>query len=331
VNNVAVRALPVGLDEREVIEAVRTWWELDVEAISYVPEGGGSYHWLAETSHGTRYFVTADDLDSKTWLGTDRSSVFDGLRGAFDTALMLREHERRAFVVAPIPTRDAESLHRVSLQYSLAVFPFVDGHTGEFAETLGPADRGRLLRLLAELHQSSLDALPQADRRGLELPGRAKLEGALRELDQRWASGPFGEPARTLLASNAADVARWLKSFDRLTAQVGDSGGALVITHGEPHPANVIHVEDELFLIDWDTVGLAPPERDLWMLDDGSPDNLKLYTDATGREIDGAALSLYRLTWTLADVAAFSAVLRSDHQETADTIHALRALHTYLD
>jgi spectinomycin phosphotransferase len=330
VNNVAMRTRPVGLDEPEVLAAVRTWWELDVEALSYVPEGGGSYHWLAETSTGTRYFLTADDLDRKPWLGADWTSVFDGLRDAFDTALLLREQARRAFVVAPITARDGKTLHRVSPQYSIAVFPFVDGHTAQFGKKLEPADRIRLLRLLAELHQSSLDALPGAARRGLALPGRSKLEGALRDVDQLWAGGPFSEPARALLARNATVVEHWLETFDELTAQVAISDGALVITHGEPHGANFMRVDDEFFLIDWDTVGVAPPERDLWMLDDGSPDGLALYTDATGRAIDGAALSLYRLTWTLSDVADFIGLLRSDHEEHADTIKAWRAVTTYL-
>jgi spectinomycin phosphotransferase len=218
----------------------------------------------------------------------------------------------------------------VSPQYSIAVFPFVDGHTAQFGKKLEPADRIRLLRLLAELHQSSLDGLPAASRRVLELPGRSKLEAALDDLGERWAGGPFSEPARAVLARNSTDVVRWLGTFDQLTAQVASSDGALVITHGEPHPANVMRVEDELFLIDWDTVGVAPPERDLWMLDDGSPDGLTPYTDATGLEIDGAALSLYRLTWTLSDVADFIGLLRSDHEEHADTIKAWRAVTTYL-
>ncbi len=46
----------------------------------------------------------------------------------------------------------------------------------------------------------------------------------------------------------------------------------LVITHGEPHAANVMGSPGGLVLVDWDTVLLAPPERDLWgIADDESP------------------------------------------------------------
>jgi spectinomycin phosphotransferase len=39
-----------------------------------------------------------------------------------------------------------------------------------------------------------------------------------------------------------------------------------VLTHGEPHPANLLSAGGSLLLIDWDTVGLAPPERDLSLI-----------------------------------------------------------------
>jgi spectinomycin phosphotransferase len=104
----------------------------------------------------------------------------------------------------------------------------------------------------------------------------------------------------------------------------------MVLTHGEPHGGNFLRAGDHLMLIDWDTVGLAVPERDLWMLDDGTPDALRAYTERTGRRIDTDAIDLYRLTWTLADLAAYGAVLRSSAEETADVQKALSAFTSYL-
>jgi spectinomycin phosphotransferase len=66
------------------------------------------------------------------------------------------------------------------------------------------------------------------------------------------------------------------------------------------------------------------------MLHDGSADCLDVYVDATGKPPDPAAIALYRLTWTLADLAAFVAVLRARHEQTADTDKALNAFTGYL-
>jgi spectinomycin phosphotransferase len=324
-----MRSHPAGLDEVELIAASADAWDLDIQTLTYVPKGGGSYHWLAETPDGQPWFLTVDDLDRKPWLGGDRGSVFDGLQRAFDVALALQEETGCRFVVASIRTQAGTSLHRLSSQYSLAVFPFIDGHAGEWGQPLPPADRTQLLVALADLHRSTPSVERRAARRGLDLPGRADLEDALCQLGQPWPGGPFGEPACTALTDNADLVRQWLSTFDDLTAQVERSGPELVITHGEPHPANTIRVGDELFLIDWDTVGLAPPERDLWMFDDGSADGLDPYIKATGNDIDTTAIALYRLTWTLADLAAFVAVLRSPHQNTADTDKAFNAFTSY--
>ena len=77
---------------------------------------------------------------------------------------------------------------------------------------------------------------------------------------------------------------------------------------------------------DWDTTGLAAPERDLWMIASDTGEELRHYTAATGRAIDPAALAFYRLRWALDDVSAFIPRLRAARQRTADAEHAWRAL-----
>jgi spectinomycin phosphotransferase len=90
-----------------------------------------------------------------------------------------------------------------------------------------------------------------------------------------------------------------------------------VLTHGEPHPGNVVFAESHVLLVDWDTVGVALPERDLWMLD--TDDERARYEQGTGRPVDDAAIRLYRLRWELDDIASFVHTFRSPHREDADT------------
>jgi spectinomycin phosphotransferase len=82
-----------------------------------------------------------------------------------------------------------------------------------------------------------------------------------------------------------------------------------------------------LLLIDWDTVALALPERDLWLLATDSGEEVAIYEDATSREVSSAALSLYRQAWELADIASYIDQFRSPHDRTADTEDAW----TYLE
>jgi spectinomycin phosphotransferase len=101
-----------------------------------------------------------------------------------------------------------------------------------------------------------------------------------------------------------------------LSRRLGQADDEVVLTHGEPHPGNIIHTATGLRLVDWDTVALARPERDLWMLDTGAPGGLVRYEGLTGRRIGDTAMSFYRLAWTLSDIASMADRFRSPHRET---------------
>lgn len=76
-------------------------------------------------------------------------------------------------------------------------------------------------------------------------------------------------------------------------------------------------------LIDWDTVGLAPPERDLWLL---PGDALGQCAAATGRPADPAGVGLYLLRWALDDIRAFTEDLRAPHGQTPGAAQAWQVL-----
>ena len=320
-------APPEELEKSALIDFLADGWDFDVETVDYAPVGGGSYHWVVEDLEGRRNFVTADDLDQKPWLGDTRDSAFDGLRRAFDTAVALREGGL-GFVAAPMLATRGESLRRAGSRYTVALFPFEDGETGTFGQ-YETAERHALVAMLAQLHGASVVG-SVANRVDLELPGRRRLEAALRELNQTWSGGPLSEPARELLAPRASDLAELLALSDRLSVEVARRSTDWVVTHGEPHGGNLMRVGESYVLVDWDTVALGPPERDLWMLVDNDEEAAKGYADATGHELDAAAMSFFRLRWDLADVASFSDLLRSPHEQTEDTEWAYDALKFYV-
>ena len=151
------------------------------------------------------------------------------------------------------------------MRHTVALFPFVDGRVGEFGDS-DPGERAAVVALLAELHRATPAVAAVARSVGLELPGRGHIEAALLDVDEQWAGGPLSEPARRAFAGRASDVAELLALADRLAAGVAERDGEWVVTHGEPHAANVMRTGTGHVLVDWDTVALAPPERDLWMV-----------------------------------------------------------------
>jgi spectinomycin phosphotransferase len=333
---------PEGVSDGDVAAVLADGWGLDVRAVEYRPVGFGSYHWAVRAG-SAELFVTVDALRG------GRAAALRRLERALGTALALRRDAGLDFVVAPVPATSGAVVRRLGDRHAVAVFPLVDGEAGDFGAH-PPEDRPKVLDLLVRLHAADVDA-PRAR---LALPGRKALEDALAAVDRPWTGGPHSEAARLLVAGGAARLRDLLAAFDRLAAVVARERSPWVVTHGEPHPGNVLGGPGGPRLVDWDTVLLAPPERDLWMVAGDGPDAdlpglatdgptdrpgdgpgagsvaddalLDAYTRATGRPVSGAALSLYRLGWDLADIAVSVYTLRHRHRATEDTAASLACL-----
>jgi spectinomycin phosphotransferase len=320
-----VKSPPDGLDTETVAAALRDGWDFHVDTAAYAAVGFGSYHWVVTDGSGRRRFVTADDLGQKAWLGDAPDAAFDGLRRAFDTAVGLRDGGLE-FVVAPLPTSRGESLRRIDARYTIALFPLVDGESGDFGYFEDDDEARRdVVALLARLHAAAPGAAVRTT--GLDLPGRAHLEAALGQLDVPWTGGPLAEPAREAVHRYAKELAELLELADRLAGAAREEGGRLVVTHGEPHAGNVMRTSEGPRLVDWDTVALAPPERDLWLLAvAGNRFAAGDYERAGGVPPSEAGLEYFRLIWDLKDLAEYLKVLRGPHERNDDTVRQYEAL-----
>jgi spectinomycin phosphotransferase len=304
-----VRTEPDDLQPGLLAEVLRLGWRIAVSGCEYVPVGGGSHHWRVVDSDSRAHWITADDL-KRTSLGA--------LRAALDAAIALHDRGHLEFVVAPIPTLAGESLRPLGPSYAVAVYPYLEARSLLFGEELPEARAAELAGLLARLHSADLSLAPGLRQGGAEVPGRAALELALHELDSRWTGGPYSEPAREAVSQQQTPIRELLRLFDELSRAAGTDPGQSVVSHGEPHPANLLLDGDRLLLIDWDTVARGAPERDLWWLD-GQPAALELYERASARMLDPARMRLYRVRWTLDDIASFVQIFRSPHERNPDT------------
>jgi spectinomycin phosphotransferase len=314
-----VRSPPVDLVPGRLAEALAEGWRLRAASMEYVPEGGGSHHWKLIGEDGQPHFVTVDDLDDKDWMGQTRGAVFEGLRRALSTAATLRYGVGLEFVVAPTAGHDGELLHRLDGRYAVSVFPFLVGRSYPFGPYPDARLRGLALDMIAALHRSTPAVRGRAPHHVPRFGGRGDLDAFLLDPDRPWDGGPFSEAARHLLVTRAADLAQLATGFDRLADFTIPARADPVITHGEPHPANLMSVDGRLVLIDWDTAALAPPERDVSLIATTGNEGIDRYQQATGRELDPAVITLYRLRWYLDDLASAIRLFRNRHCDTPDT------------
>jgi spectinomycin phosphotransferase len=324
---------PEDLDRAELKAILERHWGLRGGTLDYLPVGFGSHHWRADDSRGTRRFVTVDDLEAGFQAGPDTDSAFAALDRAFRTAVALRDGAKLDFVVAPLPDEEGHVIRRVSDRYAVTVSPFVEGETSTWGDYESLDDRRRMGAVLGRLHAATGHVPADLPRReDFVLPSRAALVEALGDLERPWSTGPFGEPTRELLQACAAEIDRRFQEYDELVARVRETADSWVVSHGEPHRANVIRgPRGDVHLVDWDTTLIAPRERDLRMVLDRELTGWHEYVAVAGSvSLNQEAIELYNRWWDLADVGIYTALFRRPHERTEDTIASWEDLTEYL-
>ncbi len=321
---------PAGLSHGNLAVVIEQTWGVAVDSLVYRPVGFGSHHWMAIDDLGRRHFVTVDELSPESRTGDEVSVLGLRLRPALTAAVDLRA-SGCSFVVAPITTEADEPFVRFD-SYAVALYPFIEGRSFSFDETFRQADRHRVLEVVAALHRVPLTSIrpPEAD--GFVVPWLDQLD----QLDQLDGSvrgravpeAPHAAVVSQLLLDNEAGIRTLIARYRTLVEQYLSDPGPVVITHGEIHPGNVMATSEGWMIVDWDTVLVAPPERDLWRLAQGGGSVLREYADATGTVPDERLFDLYAIRWELADIASFAAELLRPHEDTEDSRKALEILRS---
>jgi spectinomycin phosphotransferase/16S rRNA (guanine(1405)-N(7))-methyltransferase len=299
-------------------------WGVAVDSLEYRPVGFGSHHWVAIDDRGLRHFVTVDEISSESRTGDEVSTHGLHLRTALAAATDLRAFGCR-FVVAPISTKADDPFVQFD-NYAVALFPFIEGRSFSFEESFGETKGERVLELVAALHQVPIAAIRPPATDGFVVPWLDQLDQSMHR--QAGSNGPYAAVASRLLIDNDTEIKRLIARYRTLVAQHLRDPGPVVVTHGEIHPGNVMATSTGWVIVDWDTVLVAPPERDLWRFAQGGGAGLRAYAEATGTAPNEQLLDLYGIRWDLADIASFAAEFRKPHEDTEDSRKALECLRS---
>ena len=294
-------------------------WGFEVAEVTYAPVGFGSYHWIASADGGPRWFVTADRV------GSDGGQA---IAAAMQTAQDLagRGYE---FVVPPLPDHTGRLVREAAPGWAFTVLPYLQGWSTSDGAWDDPVEQEQIARILGRLHSTPApEALQRWD---FAVPDRDALLVALTDLDQPWSTGPYAELTRLRLAGAHDYVHSRLKHYDALVREIEASAEPWVVTHGEPHSANALRTADGMRLVDWETVRLAPRERDLAAVLGGPVDVLPAYQSEAGPVSPRpVAMELFDVWWSLAEIASYVHLFRRPHTDSADTKQSWEELTEYV-
>jgi spectinomycin phosphotransferase len=118
-----------------------------------------------------------------------------------------------------------------------------------------------------------------------------------------WLAGPYGELARAALRERLLEIRTWTVDYLRLAASTDP--GTWVPTHGEPDTRNHLITERGTYLLDWESLKLAPRDRDLTVFTEHGWGHLV--------KADPRLLEMFDLELRLGEISQYSAWFESRH------------------
>ncbi len=293
---------PTAPDEfRNLLEATYT---LQVRSMHFIPRGECSWGYRVEGSDGRVYFLKLFRGSSfPAWVArlTDR----------------LRVDGRIENISCPLPARSGMLLTDLC-GYPAALFDFIEGPTlfqvPSKAEILF-----HLGELLARIHacQEFREDCQRVE--PFDIVGSEAYDQVIAALNSRntqpCVAGDAAGEARRLLQPVCKRLEALMEEILLFQEKARKAPSVYCICHGDPTPGNIlVSAGGKPYLIDWDDMILAPPERDLvfWEKDQvffaGQPSypvlagyrrvagDIRLNPDITG---------FYHRQWTIGEIAEY--------------------------
>lgn len=224
-------------------------------------------------------------------------------------------------IIAPIPCWDGR-LFAQSGASAVILYPFVGGSDG-FAVPLQERHWVELGQTLRRIHAAALpvDLAVHIPCEDYSPTWRTKVREYVAGSDETLFGTPATSPndaaafaLHAFLRDRRAAILDLVAQAEQLARVAKELPQELVLCHADIHAGNVlIGASGDFHVVDWDTITLAPRERDLMFIGGGiagvskQPREVELFYTGYGPcTIDTRLLAYYRFERIVQDIAAYS-------------------------
>jgi spectinomycin phosphotransferase len=238
-------------------------------------------------------------------------------------------------VIAPITTQTGQLWGQLD-NFAVILYPFVEGQNG-YEIALTDQHWIEFGRALKSLHTVTLPS-PVTDRIQRENYSdhwRETVKDFLVQVEATVYSDPVSAQLAALLTTHKPVIDHLVNRAEQLVALLQTDSPPFVACHADIHAGNFLITPDgTLYIVDWDTLLLAPKERDLMFvggaLQGGGrtpQEEERLFYQGYGQtEIDSIALAYYRYERIVQDIAAYCTAIFLADPSSADRAVGLRQL-----
>lgn len=297
------------ISDEELLNCLRDPYRLPINSIRFLPLGA--------------------DRDTAVYRATDvdGTDYFVKLRRNFDEASILVPaflHDQGIQqLIAPLKTQSG-GLWTPIQDYVMALFPFVNGRDA-FDATLSDQHMIEFGQTLKRLHTVKLPPtlMARIPREDFSDRWRNNVRKYQQEISETTYDDPISSALAKLLNKNWAKVKTLINGAAYLADILIADPRPFVLCHADIHVWNIlIDDKDRFYVIDWDTVLLAPIERDLMFIGSGlggkwtTPHETALFYQGYGQtEIDPIGLAYYRMERVVQDISEYCDTIFSTTKE----------------
>jgi spectinomycin phosphotransferase len=310
------------IQDEKIAECIQVEYGLNIVQIAFLPLGADqdTAVYRAVTDDETPYFVKL------------RSGVFDEMTIMVPKLLHDQGIQQ---VIAPLSTLSQQLWADLS-EFKLTVFPFIEGHNGYEVDMLDRhwVDFGSALK---SIHTAAMPAtvLDRIQREAFSPQWRNMVRHFQDDVENIAYSDPVAAELATFLKSKRDVISELVRRAEHLASIHQAQSLPLILCHADIHAGNLLITADgTLYVVDWDTLTVAPKERDLMFiggghfLDKHSPqEEEELFYRGYGQtQCDPIALAYYRYERIVQDIAAYCEQILLTEEGGEDRMEGLRQL-----
>jgi spectinomycin phosphotransferase len=288
------------IQDEKIVTCVQQEFGLQVARVDFLPLGNDQnsavYRVVAED--GTPYFLKL------------RSGVFDENATAVPKFL---SGQGITQIIAPMTTKSGQL--RANLEpFKLMLYPFVDGQNG-YEVALSEQQWQDFGAALKRIHTANIpfEIIKTIPRETYSKKWREIVKTFLERVETEIFTEPVAAKLATFLKSKRQEILELVSYTGKLALNLQARELELVVCHADLHAGNLLIVENDFFIVDWDDQILAPKEGDLMFVGGGQMNNWRLpleeetlfYQGYGATELDAVAMSYYRFERIVQDIAAY--------------------------
>jgi spectinomycin phosphotransferase len=292
------------LSDQRIFDCLNIDYGIEVIALTFLPLGA--------------------DINSSVYKAKafDQSSYFVKLKRGHHhdisvTILTLLHEAGIQQIIPPIKTKHGQLTAEID-DYTLIVYPFVDGENG-FSRPLTADQWFTLGKMLKQVHTFNVPSSVQSlvRREAYSAQWREAVRSFYTHMEVKSGCDDIATKLIIFMKEHEASIHRLVDRSEQLGQIIQEKTPEFVLCHSDIHAGNVlINKQGTIYVVDWDEPIMAPKERDLMFIGGGIanvwniPHEEDFFYKGYGKtEINRTILAYYRHERIVEDIAIYGQAL----------------------